>query len=76
MIKLLLSIDSTRNRARFYCDAVEATLLGDVCVTRCWGRIGGARQQLAPVPFADVGAALVEAEKVVSEKMKRGYVER
>lgn len=75
MITYLTSIDPSCNRARFYRVAVEPTLLGDACLTRCWGRIGGAEKRLAPVVFGDVGKAEREAARIVRKKLKRGYVE-
>ena len=76
MIKILISIDPSANRNRFYRVAVEPTLLGDVCVTRSWGRIGGAEQRLAPLPVGDVSKGEMLASRIVREKLKRGYVER
>lgn len=75
MITYLVSINPSANRRRFYRVAVEPTLLGDVCVTRSWGRIGGAEQRLAPLPVSDVGTAEKLAGKIVREKKRRGYVE-
>lgn len=74
MITYLTSVNPSANRARFYRVAVEPTLLGDVCVTRSWGRIGGAEQRLAPLPVGDMDTAEMLAGKIVREKLKRGYV--
>lgn len=76
MIKILISINPSQNRQRFYRVAIEPTLLGEVCLTRSWGRIGGAEERLAPVIFGDWDAAIAAAGKVVKKKLKRGYVER
>lgn len=32
--------DATKNMARYYAMSINATLFGDVCLTRKWGRIG------------------------------------
>ncbi|MGG7582227.1 WGR domain-containing protein [Rhizobium sp. Nf11,1] len=38
--------DATKNMARFYALAIEATLFGTPCLTRRWGRIGTAGQAM------------------------------
>ncbi|RFC64774.1 WGR domain-containing protein [Mesorhizobium denitrificans] len=37
--------DPEKNMARFYVLAIETTLFGTPCVTRCWGRIGSTGQK-------------------------------
>lgn len=76
MSHLLFSIDITHNRKRFYRVAVEPTLLGEVCLTRSWGRIGGTEKRLAPRVFEDWESAIKAAGKIVARKARRGYVER
>jgi predicted DNA-binding WGR domain protein len=39
-------MDPTKNIARFYAMSIEATLFGDVCLTRRWGRIGAHGQAM------------------------------
>lgn len=39
-------MDPTKNMARYYAMSIEATLFGDVCLTRRWGRIGARGQAM------------------------------
>lgn len=76
MIHLLLSINPAANRARYYRVAVEPTLIGNICLTRCWGRIGGHERRMAPEVFEDWDAAIGEAAKILRKKLRRGYREK
>lgn len=75
MISYLISIDITANRQRFYRIAVEPTLLGDVTVTRIYGRQGGFERRLAPIVCADTDQALRQAQRLIKRRIKRGYSE-
>ena len=69
----LYRIDLEANMARFYRIDVAATLFGEVCVLRTWGRIGThGRTRI------ETYASSEEAEKVASgtlrQKIRRGYL--
>ena len=68
----LVSIDASRNRARFYVLQWQPTLWGSVMLVRLWGRIGGqGRQQVlleAETPQLD--AALT---RLVHQRLRHGY---
>ena len=64
--------DSTRNMARFYALSIEPTLFGDICLTRCWGRIG-AHGQVKKHSFALETEAVALFLDLLREKRARGY---
>lgn len=66
-------IDPDANMARYYCVDIAATLFGEVCVIRTWGRIGTrGRTSL------ETWESPAEAEKAVvqtlRQKARRGYL--
>lgn len=64
--------DPTRNMARYYAMAIEATLFGDVCLTRRWGRIG-ARGQARQHHFEREEDAVLLFLELLRRKRMRGY---
>ncbi len=64
--------DPTRNMARFYAMSIDATLFGDVCLTRRWGRIG-AKGQTMTHHFERDHDAVVLFLDLIRLKRKRGY---
>ena len=68
----LVSIDASRNRARFYVLQWQPTLWGGVALLRVWGRLGGqGRQQVvleAATPQLD--AVLT---RLVRQRLRHGY---
>ena len=64
--------DPTRNMARYYVLSIQATLFGDVQLTRRWGRIG-ARGQAMSHSFAREDDAVRLFLDVLRLKRKRGY---
>jgi predicted DNA-binding WGR domain protein len=64
--------DPARNMARFYAMAIEPTLFGEVCLTRCWGRIG-ARGRMIKHSFAREDEAVALFLELLRRKRQRGY---
>ncbi|MBZ9739769.1 MULTISPECIES: WGR domain-containing protein [unclassified Mesorhizobium] len=64
--------DPTKNMARFYAMSIEATLFGDVCLTRRWGRIG-ARGQAIQHHFKKEEDAVRLFLELLRNKRGRGY---
>ncbi len=64
--------DPTRNMARYYVLSIQATLFGDVQLTRRWGRIG-ARGQAMSHSFAREDDAVRLFLDLLRLKRKRGY---
>ena len=65
-------MDPTKNMARFYAMSIEATLFGDVCLTRRWGRIG-ARGQAMQHHFNEEKDAVQLFLQLLRSKRVRGY---
>lgn len=65
-------MDPTKNMARYYAMSIEATLLGDVCLTRRWGRIG-ARGQAMQHHFQKEEDAVQLFLELLRSKRVRGY---
>ena len=65
-------LDPTKNMARFYAMSIEATLFGDVCLTRRWGRIG-ARGQAMHHHFNREEDAVQLFLELLRSKRVRGY---
>lgn len=64
--------DTANNVARFYAMSIEATLYGDICLTRRWGRIGTAGQAKAH-HFAHEDDAVRLFLDLLRQKRGRGY---
>ena len=71
---VLYRIDPTRRMSRFYRLDVQPDLFGAWCVMREWGRIGRAGRLIVE-PHNTQGAALAAAERLLSQKSKRGYLQ-
>ncbi len=65
-------MDPTKNMARFYAMSIEATLFGDVCLTRRWGRIGARGQAMQHHFNKEEGAVQLFLELLRSKRV-RGY---
>lgn len=61
-----------KNMARYYAMSIEATLFGDVCLTRRWGRIG-ARGQTQQHHFESEEDAVMLFLELLRRKRVRGY---
>ena len=59
--------------ARFYHLTITPTLFGDMSVTRHWGRIGAKGRTIERV-FVVHSDAQDYARRIISAKLKRGYV--
>jgi predicted DNA-binding WGR domain protein len=68
----LVSVDDSRNRARFYVLQWQPTLWGTVALVRIWGRIGssGRAQVLSYADTPQLDAAVV---RVVHRRLQHGY---
>ena len=64
--------DPSRNVARFYAMSIEATLYGDTCLTRRWGRIGTDGQMKTHL-FENEGDAVRLFLELLRQKRGRGY---
>ena len=64
--------DPARNVARFYAMSIEATLYGDTCLTRRWGRIGTGGQMKAHL-FESEDEAVQLFLELLRQKRGRGY---
>jgi predicted DNA-binding WGR domain protein len=69
----LTRINTELNERRYYLVSVCPSILGEHSVLREWGRIGGHRQRMEPVPFDTEAEALQYAHQLVERKAKRGY---
>ncbi len=68
----LVSIDASRNRARFYVLQWQPTLWGSVMLVRLWGRLGGqGRQQVV----LEAATAQVDAPvtRLIRLRLRHGY---
>lgn len=73
---MLHRIDPEKNIRRYYYIGLGRTLLdrkGTVSVYRLYGRIGGAQQQTAPKQFDDWEKAQAFVQKLIDQKVGRGY---
>ncbi len=68
----LVSIDASRNPARFYLLQWHPTLWDDVALVRVWGRIGsrGRAKVLLHAASPTVNAAV---ERLVRRRLRHGY---
>jgi len=64
--------DATKNMARYYAMEISATLFGDACLTRTWGRIGNKGQSKAH-HFKREEEAVDLFLDVMRQKRSRGY---
>ena len=64
--------DAAKNMARFYALALSTTLFGEACLTRRWGRIGGAGQ-IKIHQFPDEQEAVRLFLHLLKRKRSRGY---
>lgn len=74
---MLQRIEPEKNIRRYYYIGLGKTLLdlqGTVSVYRIYGRIGGAQQRTAPKQFDDPKIARAFVQKLIDEKLERGYV--
>ena len=69
---VLTRIRPTKNERRFYAVSITSDLFGNVLIVRNWGRIGtgGHMRHDTHDTFS---SALVEADRIVRSKRKRGY---
>lgn len=72
-ISILHRIDKDRNMMRAYELSVQPGLFGDVSVLRHWGRIGTVGQS-KEYWFRDEAEAAHEADAILRQKRRRGYV--
>lgn len=68
----LLCIDPAKRKHRFYKMFIAPSLFGEWLLVREWGRIGSPGQVRSD-HFDNAGAALLALQKLVREKVRRGY---
>jgi predicted DNA-binding WGR domain protein len=66
-------IDPDANMARYYCVDIAATLFGEFCVIRTWGRIG-TRGRKSLETWESPAEAEKAAVQTVRQKARRGYL--
>ncbi len=66
-------IDPEKNCYRYYGISLEENLFGDRSVIVRWGRIGRARRQRIDAS-GEAGEMVVRAQKLATQKLRRGYV--
>ena len=68
----LVSIDASRNRARFYLLQWQPSLWGSMMLVRVWGRLGGPGrlQVVQETETAQVDAAVT---RLIRERLRHGY---
>ncbi|KAA3448202.1 WGR domain-containing protein [Mesorhizobium sp. SARCC-RB16n] len=64
--------DSAKNMARYYAMSIEPTLFGNACLSRRWGRIGSAGQQMVH-HFDREDEAVRLFLDLLRQKRNRGY---
>lgn len=69
----LTKINPQENQRRFYLIDVRPTLIGDHCLIRVHGRIGGWSKPLLPIPYPTEAEAIVAADKLLQKRLRRGY---
>ena len=65
--------DPSKNMARYYSMEISATLFGETCLTRSWGRIGR-RGQTKTHHFVREQDAVMLFLDLLRQKRARGYV--
>lgn len=65
--------EASKNMARYYALEISATLFGEACLTRSWGRIGK-RGQTKTHHFTSEQDAVLLFLELVRQKRARGYV--
>ena len=68
----LVSIDASRNRARFYLLQWQPTLWGTVMLLRVWGRLGG-QGRTQSVLEADAPQLDTVLTRLVRQRLRHGY---
>lgn len=66
-------VDYDERVNRWYAVGVQPDLFGQIVVARYWGSRGTRAQRLVCEPFEDVETARVAADRVIREKVGRGY---
>lgn len=65
-------VDPTKNMARYYAMSIDATLFGEVCLTRRWGRIG-TDGQAKQHHFQREEEAVLLFLQLLRSRRRRGY---
>jgi predicted DNA-binding WGR domain protein len=66
-------INPAENEARFYYIAWEPTLFEAGAVVRIYGRKGGRRRVMAPVPYPSLEAAWSFIRAIIRRRLRHGY---
>jgi predicted DNA-binding WGR domain protein len=73
MLTFLKRVDPEEHMDRWYMVFVQATLFEPVAVICAWGNRRNSYQQLRVLPAHSEGEALTIAQKIVEQKLARGY---
>lgn len=66
-------VDPERNARRYYYLAWQESALGEWCVVRIRGRLGGQEQRLPLQPFPDLAAAWPMIRATIRRRLRHGY---
>ena len=67
-------VNLKRNEARFYYLAWQPTLLDAGAVVRIFGRKGGRRRVMSPVPYPSFGDAWPFVRSIIRRRLRNGYL--
>jgi predicted DNA-binding WGR domain protein len=73
MLTFLKRVDPEEHMDRWYMVFVQATLFEPVAVICAWGNRRNSYQQLRVLPAQSEGEAFTLAQKIVEQKLARGY---
>jgi predicted DNA-binding WGR domain protein len=74
MVTTLIHVDHDKHMDRRYTVAVQPTLLDPVAVVCVWGSRRGRYQRLRVLPAASAQEGHQLADRIVQQKVRRGYV--
>lgn len=66
-------VNRERNEARFYYLAWQPTLFAQGSVVRIYGRKGGRRRIMAPVPYPSLDDAWPMIRAIIRRRLRHGY---
>ena len=67
-----VSLEPTKNRARFYTLTWQPALWGGGAIAHCWGRLDGQGRALTHF-CPDRASAQASAERLIRRRLGRGY---
>jgi len=73
MHTVLTKVDAEKHMDRRYIVLVQASLLDPVAVICAWGNRRTTYQRMRVLPAASVAEAQATADKIIRQKVRRGY---